>query len=89
MVSTTQIGWWVLLMSDDVVCKAQREVDRLMRRVTSACKAALNQSRFFLVRSSLRPPKRSKTATTIRPRTAQARMQICVIVIVPPPVTLA
>jgi len=29
MVSTTQIGWWVLLMSDDVVRKAQREVDRL------------------------------------------------------------
>jgi hypothetical protein len=29
MVSTTQIGWWVLLMSDDVLRKAQREVDRL------------------------------------------------------------
>ena len=29
MVSTTQIGWWVLLMSDDVLRKAQHEFDRL------------------------------------------------------------
>jgi len=29
MVSTTQIGWWMLLMSDDVLRKAQRELDRL------------------------------------------------------------
>ena len=29
MVSTTQIGQWVLLMSDDVLRKAQRELDRL------------------------------------------------------------
>jgi hypothetical protein len=25
MVSTTQIGWWLLLMSDDVLRKAQRD----------------------------------------------------------------
>lgn len=29
MVSTTQIGWWVLIMSDDALRKTQREVDRL------------------------------------------------------------
>jgi hypothetical protein len=29
MVSTTQIGWWVLVMSDDVVRKARRELDRV------------------------------------------------------------
>jgi hypothetical protein len=29
MVSTTQIGWWVLIMSDDTLRKTQREVDRL------------------------------------------------------------
>ena len=41
------------------------------------------QSETSLRRSSLRPPTCSKIATTIMPRIAQARMQICVMVIAP------
>jgi hypothetical protein len=45
----------------------------------------LRQSETSLPRSSLRPPTRSRIATTIMPRIAQARMQISVVVIAPSP----
>jgi hypothetical protein len=45
----------------------------------------LHQSETSLPRSSLRPPTRSRIATTIMPRIAQARMQISVVVIAPSP----
>jgi hypothetical protein len=59
---------------------------RLQRR--SGARAP-NQVRFSLPRSSLRPDKHSRIATTIMPRIAQAKRQISVTVTAPPPVTLA
>jgi hypothetical protein len=43
---------------------------------------APNQVRFSLPRSSLRPPTRSRIPTTTKPSIAQARIQVCVTVIV-------